>query len=296
MREVPETTDARGVEPGLRAAAATDVGRHRRANEDSLLARFPVFIVADGMGGHDAGDVASAAVVRAFSSLVGRDNVRPDEVSTATHRAHLTVTALSDRTRRGAGSTLTGVVQIRHDGHPYWLVVNVGDSRVYRLSGTRFERLTIDHSYVQEQLDAGLITQDEADSFEHKNVITRAVGAPDSPPDYWVHPVEPGERLLICSDGLHGEVPDAELYEVLASYPEPASAVERLIDLALEHGGHDNVTAIVVDVDEVEPQEDALAPEGDPAGRLSEADAPGRLRPPAAERRPDPGAAEDPAE
>jgi protein phosphatase len=117
---------------------------------------------------------------------------------------------------------------------------------------------------VQEQLDAGLLTQDEADSFEHKNVITRAVGAPDSPPDYWVHPVEPGERLLICSDGLHGEVPDAEIYEVLASYPEPASAVERLIDLALEHGGHDNVSAIVVDVDELAPAEDAPAEEPAP--------------------------------
>ncbi|MCL2515085.1 MAG: protein phosphatase 2C domain-containing protein [Microbacteriaceae bacterium] len=279
MREAPTTNEARHVEPGLSAAAGTDVGRHRRANEDSYLAQFPVYIVADGMGGHDAGDVASAAVVRAFSGLVGRDDVRPDEVATAVHRAHLTVTALSDRTRRGAGSTLTGVVQVRHEGEPYWLVVNVGDSRVYRVVGTRFERLTIDHSYLQEQLDAGLLTQDEAEDFEHKNVITRAVGAPDSPADYWVRPVEPGERLLICSDGLHGEVPDDALLEVLAAYPDPASAVERLIDLALEHGGHDNVTAVVVDV------------EAPPAGRLSDAPPAGRL----SEANGDGDPAEDPA-
>jgi len=242
------TVDVPGAEPGLRIASATDAGRHRHGNEDSLLAEFPVFIVADGMGGHDAGDIASATVVRAFGPLVGRDDVSADEVADAARRAHQTVAALSDRTRRGAGSTLTGVVQVRHDGVPFWLVVNVGDSRVYRVVGGKFERMTIDHSYVQEQLDAGLITLDEADVFEHRNVITRAVGAPDSPADYWVHPVEPGERLLVCSDGLHSEVSEAELYEVLAGDDDAGEAVSRLIELALDHGGHDNITAVVVDV------------------------------------------------
>ena len=248
MSESIVAVDVRGAEPGLRIASATDAGHHRSANEDSHLAEFPVFIVADGMGGHDAGDVASASVVRAFTPLVGRDDVTAEEVSAAARRAHQTVAALSDRTRRGAGSTLTGVVQVRHDGVPFWLVVNVGDSRVYRVLRGRFERMTIDHSYVQEQLDAGLITQDEADNFEHRNVITRAVGAPDSPADYWVHPVEPGERLLICSDGLHGEVTEAELYEVLEGDPDAGIAVRNLIDLALDHGGHDNITAVVIDV------------------------------------------------
>ncbi|GAA4190601.1 protein phosphatase 2C domain-containing protein [Gryllotalpicola kribbensis] len=243
-----ETVVVTGADPQLRTAAGTDAGRHRRGNEDAFLADFPVYIVADGMGGHDAGAVASAAVVRAFSPLVGRDDVRPDEVADAMRRAHQTVAALSDRTRRGAGSTLTGVVQVRHDGAPYWLVLNVGDSRVYRVVGARFERMTIDHSYMQEQLDAGNLTPEEAETFEHRNVITRAVGAPDSPADYWVHPVEPGERILICSDGLHGELSEPELYDVLAQHGDPGEAVDALMQLALDHGGHDNITVVLVDV------------------------------------------------
>lgn len=244
-----------GAAPRLRVASATDAGRKRKENEDAFLADFPVFVVADGMGGHDAGAVASAAVIRAFVPLVGRDDVRPDEVSGAIRRAQQTVAALSDRTRRGAGSTLTGVVQVHHEGHPYWLVVNVGDSRVYRVAGMRFERMTVDHSYMQEQIDAGLLTLEEADDFEHKNVITRAVGAPDSPADYWVHAVEPGERLLICSDGLHGEVSEPELFDVLTRVDDPGEAVDRLVELALDHGGHDNVTVVLVAVDERAPEQ-----------------------------------------
>ncbi|GAA4160429.1 hypothetical protein GCM10022286_16410 [Gryllotalpicola daejeonensis] len=259
-----QTVVVTGADPQLRTAAATDTGRHRRGNEDSLLADYPVYIVADGMGGHDAGAVASAAVVRAFSGLVGRDDVRPDEVADAIRRAHQTVAALSDRTRRGAGSTLTGVVQVRHDGIPYWLVLNVGDSRVYRVVGARFERMTIDHSYMQEQLDAGNLTPEEAENFEHRNVITRAVGAPDSPADYWVHPVEAGERILICSDGLHGELSEAELYDVLAHHDDPGEAVDLLLKLALDHGGHDNITIIVVDV----------APNPEPANAPEQREAP----------------------
>ncbi|WP_081416299.1 PP2C family protein-serine/threonine phosphatase [Gryllotalpicola ginsengisoli] len=236
------------AEGGLHAASATDRGNRRSGNEDSHLAEFPVYIVADGMGGHDAGDVASAAVIRAFTPLVGRRDVRPDEVADVIRKAHQSVVSISDHTPRGAGSTLTGVVQVRHDGVPYWLVVNVGDSRVYRVRGSRFERMTIDHSIMQEQLDAGLLTLEEAETFAHKNVITRAVGAPDSPPDYWVHPVEPGERLMICSDGLHGEVAEADMFELLEANPDPADAVRALVDRALENGGHDNVTVIVVDV------------------------------------------------
>lgn len=251
------------ADPQLRTAGATDAGHHRSGNEDSFLADFPVYIVADGMGGHDAGAVASAAVVRAFSPLVGRDDVRPDEVADAIRRAHQTVAALSDRTRRGAGSTLTGMVQVRHDGLPYWLVLNVGDSRVYRVIGARFERMTIDHSYLQEQLDAGNLTPEEAETFEHRNVITRAVGAPDSPADYWVHPVEPGERVLICSDGLHGELSEAELYDVLAHHGDPGDAVAALVQLALDHGGHDNITAVLVDV-AAAPQPDSAEPSSQP--------------------------------
>jgi protein phosphatase len=160
-------------------------------------------------------------------------------------------------------------VQVRHDGLPYWLVLNVGDSRVYRVAGARFERMTIDHSYMQEQLDAGLLSLEEAETFEHKNVITRAVGAPDSPADYWVHPVEAGERLLICSDGLHGELSEAELFDVLARESDPGDAVGRLVQLALDHGGHDNITAIVVEV------ADAPAPPAEEESPLAEEQAEG---------------------
>lgn len=225
----------------------TDVGLKRSVNEDSLLAEWPVFLVADGMGGHHAGDVASAAVIAEFRKLVGRTLELPD-VASALDRAHKAVRTIAAHVARGAGSTLTGVVQLEHEGQPHWLVLNVGDSRVYRMFSTELRQLTTDHSMLQELLDDGRMTAAERDGFARKNVITRAVGAENSPTDYWLHPVVTGERVLVCSDGLTGELPDEAIRARLTLGGAPQQTADLLLGQALERGGRDNITLIVVDV------------------------------------------------
>ncbi|PRY68104.1 protein phosphatase [Glaciihabitans tibetensis] len=237
----PETVVA------LRHAARTDVGRKRAVNEDSLLARDPVFIVADGMGGHEAGDRASAAVVQEFLGLAGRELVLAD-VTAAVDRAHAAVRHIADGTQRGAGSTLTGAVLIRHDAVLQWLVVNVGDSRVYQMRGNNLAQLTIDHSLAQQLVSQGKLRTDEVATFAKRNVITRAVGAADSPADYWLVPVVSGDRLLVCSDGLTGELVDEAILAGLTLGGGTEQTVDLLLARALENGGRDNVSLIVVDV------------------------------------------------
>lgn len=232
----------------LSAGALTDVGRRRSANEDSLLAEHPVYIVADGMGGHEAGDLASAAVVDAFRPLVGRDGLTPEDVVAAVITAHRSVHAIAQRTQRGAGSTLTGMVCVEQDGNLWWLVVNVGDSRVYRLLGNTLQQITVDHSVAQEMVERGQLLRSEMSSFQGRNVITRAMGDVDSEAEYWLLPVVTGERLLICSDGLTGELPDETLRAGLALGGSTEQTVANLIAQANERGGRDNISAVVVDV------------------------------------------------
>lgn len=230
------------------SGALTDPGLRRPVNEDAHLAAFPVFLVADGMGGHEAGDRAAAAVIDAFRGFVGRSDLTPEEVAQAVYAAHSAVAAISAGTSRGAGSTLTGLVAVQQDGERRWLVVNVGDSRVYRLLSERLEQLTVDHSIAQEMVDAGRLTREEMSTFEGRNVITRAVGGERSPADYWLLPVVNGERMLICSDGLSGEVTDEAIRAGLLVGGSPVHTAGSLVGQALAHGGRDNVTVIVVDV------------------------------------------------
>lgn len=230
------------------SGALTDPGLRRPANEDSFLASFPVYLVADGMGGHEAGDRASAAVIDAFRGFVGRSDVAPEEVAQAVYAAHGAVVEIAAGTTRGAGSTLTGLVAVQQDGEQRWLVLNVGDSRVYRLLSERLEQLTIDHSVAQELVDAGRLTREQMSQYEGRNVITRAMGGERSPADYWLLPVVTGERLLICSDGLSGEVSDEGIRAGLLVGGSPTHTAGSLVAQALAHGGRDNVTAIVVDV------------------------------------------------
>ncbi|WP_121057949.1 PP2C family protein-serine/threonine phosphatase [Microbacterium telephonicum] len=225
----------------------TDVGRRRAVNEDAVLARHPVFLVADGMGGHDAGDRASAAVVTAFAPLVGRE-VTAHEVAQTVQSAHTAVTDIAATTARGAGSTLSGVVAVEHDGQLRWLVVNIGDSRVYRLLHARLEQLTVDHSVVQEMVDAGTLAREDMSTYPGRNVITRAVGEERSPADYWLLPVITGERLLVCSDGLSSELGDEALRAGLTLGGTAAQTARTLVEQAVAAGGRDNVTAVVVDV------------------------------------------------
>lgn len=240
---------ARLAKVELGVALATDVGRHRPVNEDSILAECPVFVVADGMGGYDAGDRASQAVVAAFRDvLCAGDPVELGAIRVALSAADEGVAAVAAQTERGAGSTLTGVVLLEREGEPYWLIINVGDSRVYRHMGAELEQLTVDHSLAQELVDVGELTARSRRDFAERNVITRAIGAADSRADSWLMPVTTGERILICSDGLHSELPDEEIRALLTMSGRPAAAALSLIDAALRAGGHDNISVIVLDV------------------------------------------------
>ena len=231
----------------VRFGFRTDVGLKRRTNEDSVLAEPPVFLVADGMGGHEAGDRASAAVIAEFRVLLGTDP-GPDDVVQAVDRAHRAVRVVAESTTRGAGSTLTGVVLVTHEGRPHWLLVNVGDSRVYRLLGADLAQLTIDHSLVQELLDNGTLDRAGAATFTKRNVITRAMGAEDSPADFWLRPVVTGERLLVCSDGLTGELSPEALRAAMTLNGDTQQTADVLLGHALGSGGRDNISVIIVDV------------------------------------------------
>lgn len=226
---------------------ATDRGCLRSLNEDSLLAYPPVFLVADGMGGHDAGDAASKSVVDEFSALVGRDSVSSDEIHECFGRTAQRIReTLAGKT---AGTTVAGVAITEHEGDEYWLVFNIGDSRVYRLADGELEQISVDHSVVQELVDRGDISQDEAQSHPERHVITRAVGTGVAPePDYWMLPAGPKDRLLICSDGLTTELTKAQIYDALTTLTDPQQAADWLVGAAVDAGGRDNVTTVIVDV------------------------------------------------
>ncbi|WP_382309263.1 PP2C family protein-serine/threonine phosphatase [Herbiconiux sp. UC225_62] len=240
-----------GISSGdLRIAvgSATHTGLRRRANEDSFLAAAPVFLVADGMGGHEAGEVASALAVDAFAELTGPAYLRPSDIRTAFERAYAAISSLASTGNRRAGTTVSGVALAENDGHAYWLVFNLGDSRTYRLAGGSLEQISVDHSVVQELLDEGELDRAAAASHPGRNVITRALGAGGAfQPDYWLVPVETGDRIMICSDGVSGELDDELITRVLREEPKAADAATRLVHEGILHGGRDNLTAVVID-------------------------------------------------
>ncbi|MFF2316705.1 PP2C family protein-serine/threonine phosphatase [Arthrobacter sp. NPDC058097] len=243
----PET----GGEPGLRLSYGygTDRGLRRELNEDSYIASDPVFAVADGMGGHEAGEVASGMCVRTLAQL---PQLATGE-RTATAGVVQQYLASADESIRSAtgsraGTTLSGVVVVEQMGVPYWLVMNIGDSRTYRLSQGRLAQVSVDHSEVQELVESGEITAEEAAVHPRRHVVTRALGAGDeTEADYWLLPIEEGDRVMVCSDGLNGELTDAEMEEILSTLEDPQEAVDALIQAALRRGGRDNITVIVID-------------------------------------------------
>ncbi|WP_245861683.1 PP2C family protein-serine/threonine phosphatase [Compostimonas suwonensis] len=235
-------------------AARTDTGHRRAVNEDSFLARSPLFAVADGMGGHSAGDFASAAVVTRLAENVGHDYVEPGGIDRALRAAVDDIGKGAGESELGTGTTVTGIALTLIGGTPQWVVFNIGDSRVYQLVEGVLEQLTVDHSVVQELIDAGAIRPEDAEGHPHSNVITRSVGFNDVPdPDFRVLPVIPGMRILICSDGLTKELTDYGIRHFLVSNPDPDDAADHLIDAALDNGGRDNVTVVVVDVEAQRP-------------------------------------------
>jgi serine/threonine protein phosphatase PrpC len=230
-------------------AAATDTGRKRAANEDSYIARAPLFAVADGMGGHEAGDLASAAVVKRLAESITADFMPPGEVERALEHATTDIEAIAGESELGVGTTVTGAVLTIENGEPYFAIFNIGDSRVYRFERNELVQVTVDHSVVQEMVDSGMLSADDAELHPDSNIITRAVGFNSQPtPDLWMIPVRPGLRLLICSDGLTKEVNDERIRLHLAAGLSAKETASSLVDAALAAGGRDNVTTIVVDV------------------------------------------------
>jgi serine/threonine protein phosphatase PrpC len=285
----------------IRAGAATDRGLRRESNEDALVVTATMCAVADGMGGHEAGEVASALCVRTlgasplfqledfrelavaepdppqdiarFRATVERelrlDPEIPDTAIEAVRRVRSVLWQADQHIQSAcegrAGTTVTGVWLARLDGRMFWVVFNTGDSRTYRLlppaDGTGQDdgapglaQLTVDHSEVQYLVSIGQLTSAQALVHPRRNVITRALGTGQVwEPDVWVLPARPGERLMLCSDGLTNELSPAHMARVLGSVPHPKEAADVLLQAALRTGGRDNVTVIVADA--VSPEE-----------------------------------------
>ncbi|GGF25495.1 PP2C family protein-serine/threonine phosphatase [Subtercola lobariae] len=230
-------------------AALTDIGRRRAVNEDSVVAHPPIFAVADGMGGHAAGDVASDAVVKRLGQLGADPFTTGDVIDEALSLALTDIDLVGDTTTLGTGTTVTGVALNLVDGEPTWAVFNIGDSRVYQYLDGSLARLTVDHSVVQELVDAGLITAEQAETHPDSNIITRAVGFHEKPvPDYSLLDIIAGQRILICSDGLTKELTDHGIAHYLGREGSAWQTASSLVEAALTNGGRDNVTVLVIDV------------------------------------------------
>ncbi|MES2919861.1 MAG: protein phosphatase 2C domain-containing protein [Pseudomonadota bacterium] len=232
------------------SAAATDVGSKRKINEDALLARpeAGLWVVADGMGGHAAGDVASHAVIHPLSQIEFHealaDFVEAVEDSLLLVNQQLRDYARNELGGRTVGSTVVSLILSQRTGVCLW----AGDSRLYRLRQGQLTRLSRDHSAVQEMVEAGAITQAEADRHPQSNVITRAVGGAEVLfVDSAVFAPEAGDTYLLCSDGLYNEVGEDSIRRKLALDDEQ-EATRRLVDEALHNGGRDNISVVVVKI------------------------------------------------
>ncbi|HEY3556366.1 MAG TPA: protein phosphatase 2C domain-containing protein [Kribbella sp.] len=235
-------------------ATLSDVGRVRRNNEDSAYAGPHLLLLADGMGGAAAGEVASAAAVQVIRRLdtdqiSGEDMI--EALAGAVHRANERLSELveEDPEREGMGSTVTALM---FDGKQLGLA-HLGDSRAYRMRDGQLHQLSHDHTFVQSLVDEGRISQEEAFTHPHRNLILRVLdGRPDSDPDLEMLDVQAGDRLMLCSDGLPDYVSDEVIATSMAS-GTPDSVVVELITHALEAGSNDNVTCVVADVVETDP-------------------------------------------
>jgi PPM family protein phosphatase len=238
----------------ITAYADTNVGRHREHNEDSFFAGGTVFAVADGMGGHAAGEVASAAALRPIAALDGQefdhDKAATEALREAVKTANREVVseAREDPNKSGMGTTLTAVIV--RDGQLH--LGHVGDSRAYLLRGTEaMDQLTTDHTLVEQLVQDGRLSRDEIATHPQRSVITRAIGV-DNEVDVDTLPplvLQPGDQLLLCSDGLTGPVSDEDIRTILVEEPDGDVAVQRLIDAANERGGPDNITVVLLRVE-----------------------------------------------
>ncbi|CAB4612850.1 unannotated protein [freshwater metagenome] len=234
----------------LKWGATTDVGMVRQQNEDAFHAEENLYIVADGMGGHNAGEVASALAVSTVRSGARIGIRTPDQFRELVQQANTAIytASLDDSTQSGMGTTLTAAAVVPGE-EPRILVANVGDSRTYLFRSGALTRLSIDHSYVQELVNEGIITPEEARVHPRRNIVTRAMGIDRSVQvDVFSHLVRTGDRLVLCSDGLVDEVPDTDIARVLTEHTDPQETAEVLVMVANANGGRDNTTVIVLDI------------------------------------------------
>ncbi|PZU38779.1 MAG: serine/threonine-protein phosphatase [Microbacterium sp.] len=254
-------------------AAITHQGMRRDLNQDAILTAFPLFIVADGMGGHLGGEIASASTVDRLGAMVHEGKVTPKLIERALSRAVKDIVAHPQATDDGTGTTVTGVFLDNSAAEPTWVTLNIGDSRVYLLREGSLVQITTDHSVVQELVAAGRLSPEEAENHPYGNVITRAVGPSESvQPDYVRLDVLDGDRFVICSDGLTKELTDYGIRHFLFEHADPAGAVEAMLQASLENGGRDNISIIVVDVHRsgrhgAEPDDDTDTARRGPARR-----------------------------
>ena len=271
----------------LRWGAATDPGQIRDANEDTFVAEPMIFAVADGMGGHRAGEVASAFAASILRDRFGHGAINEEYVAGVVAEANTAIfgAARANPDQTGMGTTVTALTvmvgppqltqsafvgkDIGNDGttnsprEERLALLNVGDSRTYRFRHDKLVRITVDHSYVQELVVTGHITEEEARTHPRRNIVTRALGIePYVRPDIWSMPIVRGDRFILCSDGLVDEVPDHEIADQVRATKEPQLLADRLVAMANRHGGRDNITVVVVDVVEGEDPPD-------PTGELS---------------------------
>ena len=228
----------------------TDTGRQRRDNEDSAFARAPVFVVADGMGGAQAGEVASRLAIEAFERGVPGDGNPEERLATVVREANHQIYERSraDRGRAGMGTTLTAAYV--DDAHV--AIAHVGDSRAYLFRDGTLQRLTQDHSLVDELVRRGKLTEEQAAEHPQRSIITRALGPePDVEVDTWTYPARPGDVVLLCSDGLTSMISEERVRAVLQSNENLDAAADALIAEANEAGGRDNITVVLFRLEEV---------------------------------------------
>lgn len=225
----------------------TEIGNVREHNEDSLTVLPPLFAVADGMGGHEAGEVASEITINTLNDLAPQ-SADAGALARAVVAANLNVIKAPSQGvgREGMGTTLTAAILEKER----LVIAQVGDSRAYLLHNGSLQQLTRDHSLMADMIEAGQLTEAEARVHPNRSVITRAIGSdPHMQPDLYELNVETGDRLLLCSDGICGMIEDHEIASIMRQAPSAQSCADQLVEAALAAGGFDNATAVVVDVE-----------------------------------------------
>jgi protein phosphatase len=236
-----------------KSAAVSHVGKIRANNQDSGYAGNFLFVVADGMGGHAGGDVASAIAIRRISEVDQRYTSAHDaafalQSALIAANSLLAETVFEHNELTGMGTTVSGIVRVDNQ----IAVAHIGDSRIYRFRGGKLEQISTDHTFVQRLVDSGRITPEEAAVHPRRSVLMRVLGDVDAAPeiDTNVYDTAPGDRWMICSDGLSSYVTDDKMEHVLATVPGAQEAAEKLVKESLDQGAPDNVTVVLVDIDE----------------------------------------------